>query len=360
MRPSAVLQHVQHIASLGLPDGVAIPEILATIEVAIPTLYASFFWTDPDGTATDVFAPADVLDQMARFSVDFLTLDASKEPTLDKVIAGGAVVDNASQLAGRYDLSRSVVLNEVMPGMGVGMGLDLVVRRDGAARGVLYLNRDARHPDFTAAERRLLAAMHPYVSHALNGAREASVHHASDSEAQREGIVIATFDGEIVSLAGDAQAMLAELEPGRSARRAGRTARDRLPPVLTPLIDRLADALAGRFAEPARLRLTGRWGEYRTRAYPRDPVAGGRSGEAVIVITHHVPRMVRMLRRVATLPLAPAERRVALAVAEGMPTAALARQLGISEQTLRGYLKSIYARTGVDGRESLADLIRSP
>jgi DNA-binding CsgD family transcriptional regulator len=353
MRLSAVLQHIQHIASIGLADVVAIPEMLATLELAVPAAYASFFWITRDGLPTRTHTPSSVLDQMARHTAGFEALDPALEPTLDKVLAVGGTVGNLGKMARRHDLSRSALIHEVMPRLGAAMGLDMVIRADGAPRAVLYLNREVGARDFSAAEQRVLAATHAYFAHAL-GAPAGEPGAAPDPEAEAEAILTVDRAGGIIAAAGAWPVILsdlARLEPGDAGT-------GRLPPVLRPLLDRQRMQAAGCLTTPARLTIATPHGEYRARAYLSHGEGGGGADQITVIVAHHLPRAVGMLRRLAALPLSPTERRVAFAVGRGEPNARVADSLGLTPQTLRSYLKSIYARTETDGWASLAALVR--
>jgi len=51
--------------------------------------------------------------------------------------------------------------------------------------------------------------------------------------------------------------------------------------------------------------------------------------------------------------LSPREREIALLVAQGLPTKAIARQLGISMWTVSTHLRRIFARFGVGSRAAM-------
>jgi DNA-binding CsgD family transcriptional regulator len=65
-------------------------------------------------------------------------------------------------------------------------------------------------------------------------------------------------------------------------------------------------------------------------------------------------------RRAALVaPLSERERRVALAVADGVRTSQIANDLFVSQSTVRNYLPGIYRKLGVRSREGLAELLNS-
>ena len=66
-------------------------------------------------------------------------------------------------------------------------------------------------------------------------------------------------------------------------------------------------------------------------------------------------------RRAALVaPLTERERRVALAVADGVRTSQIANDLFVSQSTIRNYLPSIYRKLGVGSRDDLVQLLASP
>lgn len=52
--------------------------------------------------------------------------------------------------------------------------------------------------------------------------------------------------------------------------------------------------------------------------------------------------------------LTPRERQIAAAIARGLPNREIARELGVSEQTVKNQLSILYEKLGVRGRVQLA------
>jgi DNA-binding NarL/FixJ family response regulator len=64
-------------------------------------------------------------------------------------------------------------------------------------------------------------------------------------------------------------------------------------------------------------------------------------------------QLVRTEPRARMRPLSPRESQIAALVAEGWPTKAIARHLGISFWTVGTYLRRVYARFGVRSRAAM-------
>jgi two-component system nitrate/nitrite response regulator NarL len=58
-------------------------------------------------------------------------------------------------------------------------------------------------------------------------------------------------------------------------------------------------------------------------------------------------------RRVAEAALTPREQQIAMAIADGRTNRDIAAQLGITEQTVKNHLTSIFEKVGVDNRLQL-------
>lgn len=349
MRLSSAQRHIQHIASLGLSHHAAIPEVLSTVERIVPAFISTFFQFDRSGAISGVHAPRIYLDALRPEMFDWGGVDPRVEPTLDMLVREGRRIDNSTPVYSRFDLSRSTVINEMARPIGIGMGLDMVVRdRSGRPLGILFINREERFSRFTPRERRALSHLHDQLAALLSGPDGATIGGTQMSgEADRSGMLLCAHDGRLVGGNRDGLELWAELVD-----------EDRLGMALP----HVAQSLPGWMAElaaalshppsPTRANRAGRRGLYRARADWLVSAASPRDG-IVISIDRLPPRDIRLLRRVADLELSPSERRIAFLVGQGLDVDAMAARLGLTVGTLRGQLKSIYARTGIQGRAEL-------
>lgn len=65
------------------------------------------------------------------------------------------------------------------------------------------------------------------------------------------------------------------------------------------------------------------------------------------------PSPVMIVPRQAQVPLTPREQQIASAIADGRSNRDIAARLGITEQTVKNHLTSIFEKVGVDNRLQL-------
>jgi DNA-binding CsgD family transcriptional regulator len=114
--------------------------------------------------------------------------------------------------------------------------------------------------------------------------------------------------------------------------------------------------LAGSAADlPALVRSNG-WGEFVFRGY-RLNGPHGPSERIGILIEQLVPFEAHLLERVNATALTTRQKEIALLSAKGLPNAELAQRLNITPNTLKDYLKAIYARLGINSHHQLVECL---
>ena len=352
MRKAAAVQHLRHIASLGLGGRIAVPEMLDTLGHVVPGVFNSFFWITPHGDLVDAYAPSVLLSAFEALVVNYDKLRSAGEPTFDRIISVGPDVGAAGVLHARHDYSGSVISNEVWRPYGIGLGLDLILREGGEAKAILFVNRDVRRSRFTPQEGQALLALREHFLHALSGADTAD-YEVEDREAD-VGVMVVSLAGEILSFSGSALQLMFEFLdlPYGPANFSLDRVRE-LPPVLRHLLLRLQRVRQGQAGRPALLERRTRRGLYCAKAFPLTTAAAEDDDRATLVLARRLPRELGLLRRVAAMELSPRERQLAFHIGLGRGPDAAARAIGVSSATGRGYLKSIYQRLDVQGRAGL-------
>lgn len=368
--PHVHLKQLRLIAALGLPAHQSIGLMVGEIERMIGCAFANFFWLDAGGRPADAWMRDVIPSAMDAFVGNHAALESDpREPTLDKLVAAGLRVGAGEVLYGAPGFERTVVYNEVFRPYRIAGSIDLVVRdASGAARGVLMVNRSASQCTFGLGERALIGALHDHVLAAITGPRAERVGECS-AAADESGCFLADAAGRIEYVAGSAIALAAQhagipIAPGRMLTALGW----QLTPALHALLDRaIAIARGLPSPPPFDVRRTPH-GEIAVRVMPclsGGALAGvdGSSdarGDAryMICLERRPPLAAVVLSRAAALPLSARERELAVLLAMGHSPAEAAERMAISLATLRTYAKSVYARTGVNGREGLVALLR--
>ena len=218
------------------------------------------------------------------------------------------------------------------------LGLDPEVRftadDPGGTWGAVELHREAGAPDFDEAEAALLAALGPVIA---AGLRRVAVQRSALEGAGVDGpgLVLVAPDGTVSggTAAGESWlSLLISTVPGSAS---------------SALLSLVALAQAPR-DRPRRLRVRaadGRWVTLHAA-----PLTRG-DGSAIIVEPSGPSDVAEMLARAHGLT--PRERDVALGLARGESTDALAARLFLSPHTVRDHLKTVFRKVGVASRAEL-------
>jgi DNA-binding CsgD family transcriptional regulator len=100
------------------------------------------------------------------------------------------------------------------------------------------------------------------------------------------------------------------------------------------------------------LTLRNGWGEFALHGYRLQPQHGADSRLGVL-IEQLVPFEAHLLERVNATGLSTRQREVALLSAQGLMHAQIAKALHLTPQTVKDYVKDIYARLNIGSREEL-------
>lgn len=174
----------------------------------------------------------------------------------------------------------------------------------------------------------------------------------ADDTKERSGAIVADTSGAILSTSGDAVPLMLKLT-GRafSPDMRPEATSMRLPAPLAELARRHVCLRRGAGGGPAVIERSNRWGTFRARAYSQRAQGGGSDPETlVIVLSHHLPRTVRLARQLAAFDLSPRERQVAFHIGLGDDADAGVAKLGVTISTWRSYVKRIYQRLDIRSR----------
>jgi DNA-binding CsgD family transcriptional regulator len=211
--------------------------------------------------------------------------------------------------------------------------------------GYLCLHR-ANHPlGFTAGEVALVARLGPHIAHALRQGLLLNGSPAGDAPSA-PGVVLLADDLSTVAINDEAQDLLAQIDPNRSAG-------NRLPVAVYAVAAALKatdDGTTADLAPPStRVRtLTGRWLRIHASRLHGSP---GDASITVVVEPIEAHRTAPLL--LAAHGLTPREAQVATLVLRGEPTSTIADTLHISRHTVQDHLKVVFDKMGVHSRRDL-------
>ncbi|MGA8046848.1 MAG: LuxR C-terminal-related transcriptional regulator [Dermatophilaceae bacterium] len=325
-------------------------QVAARVRRAIPYAVAGWLLVDPDTMLiTGVYEEG----VPREAHLELIALELS-EPDVNKFVDLGRGPEAASALSAATggDLGRSLRWSRVYEPAGFGDELRAVFRSGPVVWGHACLTRVADAAWFTPTEVETMARLSSHVAH---GIRTALVLHEDDVTGEETpGLVVLDDDGTVRSASPQALTWLGPVEDDRLATS---IVVHEVAAQARALADGSADASDGadRSSGPAVARVRSLSGEWLL-------VRGARldeTGTAVVVEPARRSDIAPLLLHLHDLT--PRERQVTQRLLTGLGTAEIARDLWITEDTLRGHIKSIFAKLAVNSRpELLARLQHQP
>jgi len=350
---SAAVQHVRHIAALGLPDRMAVAAMVDSLEEAVPTRTRTFLWADQDGMPCDTYDRDLIPWVIDEFNELAPALAADPNaPSLDKMLNSPDEFGGWLRFQALPGWDRSALKNIIFTAYGIGNNLDFPIRdTSGRARSILTLGREPGSRPYTRREISAVLSLRPHFLHAIDS-------HATLSEAETCGpdgnveIVMIGQDGTVCAATDRGLSLLYQLKPPSSL--VLKIGCDRAPEPVLEVVRRLGLASEGMNQLPPSLEVTTPWGRFKNIAHLRSA-----TGETAVSLQRMIPRNLRRLRRAASLPISPRERQIAVAMCGLGSGDAIARSLGVTASTYREYARRIYARLGIEGRDGVRELLDS-
>jgi DNA-binding CsgD family transcriptional regulator len=277
----------------------------------------------------------------------------------------------SEELCPMPELSKTEIFNDFLLHSDIVHGLFAVAHSSASAWASLSLYRGGQANSFQKSELDVIDAVVPHLQNAFKlHFRFADMKSRGDSLEEAlgmlgTGVIFLGRKGEILASNQTADRILAE-QDGLAACASG--LRCTHPPSADLLAKLIADS-----AETSEGRGTGPGG---TLSIPRKdrpplqvrvaPVAiqqkeSARSPAAVVFITCHLAEAKRPEKNLRELfGLTPAESRVALLLTRGECVNKIAELIGVSRNTVRSQMKSIYAKTQVNRQSDLVRLLLNP
>jgi hypothetical protein len=358
MRSKEGVRHIQHIASMGLAQHVAIPAMVDALHDVVPANQFPFCWTNEDGMVADFYGPDVIPQTLEALMVMDRHNTPDDVPTIDRVLQGPLAFNNTAlhrQLGG---WSHSAYFNDMLRGNLAENSIDFPLRDASGVRGAISVARGVNDRPMQAGEMRRVAALLPHFIHAMNA--EPTGNMPEISEACDAVFIISTIAGDIMSYSAGGANRILQLynSPLGKGVKFGDYL-NRLPPAAMLVVDRLKLIQSGRSAQPASLEVPTRWGLFRISAVPMQAASNLTSETVMVTIRPLIDKRLARAQRLIASDLTLAERRVALRMAGFGGGDAIARDLGLSIGAYRQYAKRIYAALGVEGRIGVKAMLDS-
>lgn len=273
----------------------------------------------------------------AYFENEYLHEDFNK---FDELLAADVPARTLFDATGGQP-ARSRRYRELLVPNGLGPELRAVLTDGDDCWGAVALIRGIDDDQFPPEATALLARLAPHLGWAV---RAALLLHASNGPAgDGPGVVVVDADGTVLSMTAAADRWLDLLADDRH-----RAGRDRLPVSVEAVLARLG---LGSEVAPPRARLQAADGTW--LVVHGAILLGQGADQRAIVIEPVAPRELAAVI-VRAYRLSRRERQVAELVLRGLATKQVALTLELSVHTVTGYLKSLFAKVGVQSRRELA------
>lgn len=326
--------------------------VAALVRAVVPYDAAGWLLVDPDTLLLNGVYAEDVPrgEHLSLIECELTQDDVTKFFELARADVPAASMSAATGGA----LHRSFRWRAIYEPAGFGDELRAVFRSGSAVWGHACLTRRAEEPWFSRTEVDLVARVCPHIGHGIRASLLlrglAAPELDAGPAAEAPALVVLADDGTVESATPQAETWFGDLEDERLD-----------TTIVLHEVAHQARALAvgGASGPPARAWACTLTGETVIVRGARLRAAPGRGGRTALVMeparrTDIAPLLLELHQ------LTEREREVTRLLLVGMSTRDIARELWITQETLRGHVKSVFAKVGVRSRPELAALLSQP
>jgi DNA-binding CsgD family transcriptional regulator len=349
MRYSAAIAHIRQLCCLGLGGQVIMPALLQALHSVIPSAANVFMWTDESGEVTNVCFEDPTPPEMVALYLAELFDKRVDEVTSESTRALRGVVNFEPAIGEAF--YRSDLYNLVYRPSDRYAALRAIIRENGRPLGALVLCRGSHDPPFTEREEKNLSNLTGYLAHGLKSSRDIRGPFADGGES---GLIVLDSQNKLAygSANGRRLLLLAAhplIPPGSIGPRDDTV----LTPAIAQLCENLRSVFTGRDAPVPRWSHQNPWGQFVFRAYPLQPGQESANQLMGITVEHQEPLPLRMMRSMQAFALSPKQKEICLLLSYGYSHGTIGKRLNISQHTVSDHVQKIYAKLGVNNRETL-------
>ena len=353
MKQSAAVSHLRQLCSLGIGGAETMPAILSALHDIIGSDSNGFFWLDERHDISNLYAekmlPPKVME--TYFREFYNANEVGFKARFAQFVRARRAVTRASLSRAFYDSDYYNVIWRHLDAHHVMYGS---LFEGDACHGQLSVYRSVRDPGFTDKDERALAAVLPYITHAVIGGR-LDAPRAFDCSGQT-GVAIVSPTGEPEQMSPEAERlMFLATHPSISHQSLVTRGGGLLPAEVRELCARLQRVDSGRSPGPPVVRTENVWGRFVMRAYWLTDTDGARRPRIAILVQHFEQREIRLMRSMQGSKLSPRQRETVMHIARGLSDPAIGRIMGVSADTVKYNVKQIFTKLGVHSRTDLLD-----
>ncbi|MGV0714330.1 helix-turn-helix transcriptional regulator [Mycolicibacterium sp. XJ662] len=318
-------------------------EVAAAVRAEIPYVAAGWLLTDPDTLLINGVYAENVNRAQHLQLIECELTEDDVNKFFDLAERGVAAASLSEATGG--DLSRSIRWRRIYEPNGYGDEIRGVFRSGGATWGNVCLTRAGDDPWFLSSEVDVIARLCPHIG---NGIRTCLLlaQPAGSGDTASPALVVLADDGSVDAVTPQAAELLGPLDDEKLQRT-----------IVLHQVAQRARALADGGQGPAAMaRVQGASGNWLVVRGARLEVDDDRSGRTALVLEPASRADIAPLL-LQLHDLTPREKEITALLLTGMPTAEIARRVWITTETLRGHVKSIFAKLTVSSRPELAALL---
>lgn len=344
----------KQLCCLGLGGEAVMPALLAELREFIPSFGSTFFFLDERGTLSNVYDENPEAPPLAQLYVQ----EFYNRPDREMGAGFGDALSRRLGVQGIEEIVkvemrtfyRSDLYNLIYRPLAYDGMIRLPCWDHKQPRGGLMLSRSPGEGHFTPEEKRHLAALEPFFTHALRDRHNAEV---ALVDSGKSGLIIADPTGQVMYASVEGRRLLFFATHPRIDEDIAAQRWVILPQTLVQLCVNLAKVFSGdALASVPAYHHRNVWGGFGFDADWLDGI-NGTSGLIAITIRHEEPLPLKMMRVVAGLPLTRRQSEVCFLMATGATNDTIAEQLGISKHTVVAHGRWIYEELGVHSRSQL-------
>ncbi|MGH8503383.1 MAG: helix-turn-helix transcriptional regulator [Gammaproteobacteria bacterium] len=374
MNPTARAEtRIKKLCCLGLPSESIMPTLMAQMHSVIPCYANNFFWIDGHGDVGNVYH--ENFDEVAPVLPHYLSEFCNRRegevlPSFTEAIQRerGVTTIEESLRVDKRTYRRHDYYNQIIRPVHYQDSMRLVVREGDRAVGVWIVHRDLEEGRFTMQDKRKLAAMAPFIAHAVSAsaADELDVSRAKDGDS---ALIVVDRQARVQFMSPEAHRLLfLATHPQVSAKTfPAPYAQTTLPDGVLQLCRNLVSAFEGKqpAACPPVWRHQNPWGGFSFRAYwlNGSGLNGGSpepSNLIGITIQHEAPLAVKLIAKLEQFPLSRRQMDICLLVAANHSHFEIARRMGMSEHTVVTHIRRIYGKLDVHNKTELLNKLLAP
>jgi DNA-binding CsgD family transcriptional regulator len=353
----------KQLCCLGLGGEAVMPALIDELRALVPSTTSTFFFADDRGDLANIYEDAQDSPVMIRLYME----EFHRRP--DRLLPGFDFSESMLTQSGVLDweavsgtdmnaFRRSEFYNIFYRHNRWDAFVRLIVRDPGRklGKGRLTLHRGPGEAAFTPEEKRRIAALGPFLAHALERRNDGK---AALVDSGKSGVIVADQAGKPIHLSAEGRRLLflaSHPGLGRETVFSGGVA---LPEPLVQVCRNLHRVFVedASSSTPA-YHMQNAWGGFTFRAHwleGEDPAGG----LIAITISHREPLAIAMIRRVGKLALSRRQAEVCVLMATGVSNEVIAERLGISRHTAVAHGRWIYDKLDVHNRTELVNRLLS-